>query len=334
MFVKNMYFCARILSSQLNHSLSMGEIKRIMSVQDYVDVMGVEMQHPLIGVFDIQGLSKLLSTKRFYGINVLMLKKSTGSPFLYGDNVYHFQNGSIVAFSAGQLTGPPAVYPKDFRPDAKVLVWHDDMFHGLSMGQMMGDFPFMTYCSNCSLDLSDNERLIVDEKMKLIQERLKNEGENVNPIVLNRLLSQIMELCLKVFKRQISGYQREPKGFLSSFEYYLNQFIREKEGYKLGIPEVKYFAEKCNLTRNYFGENFQRQTGMRAKEYIQMRLVEVAKERLVSSSLSTRQVAQSLGFSHTNHFSFYFKAVVGETPNEYRINRFKALQRARLNCED
>ena len=105
----------------------MSDVKRIMSVKNYVDLMGLEMHHPLIGVFDVQGLSNLISTKRFYGINVLMLKKTSGAPFLYGDGFYQFQNGSIVAFSTGQLTGPPITYSKDFRPDAKVLVWHDDV---------------------------------------------------------------------------------------------------------------------------------------------------------------------------------------------------------------
>lgn len=306
-----------------------------MSIKDYVDVMGLEeQQHPLIGVFDVQGLSKLVTSKRFYGINALILKKSTGAPFLYGDDVYHFQNGSLVAFSTGQLTGPPMTYPKDFRPDSKILIWHDELFHGLSIGQMLWNYPFMTYCSNKSLDLNDNERAIVEKKMDSIKEILLKEGEKANPISLNKILSQIMDLCLKVFKNQIAYYHCEPKGVLSTFEFYLNKFIREKEGYQMGIPEVKYFAEKCNLSSNYFGELFQKQTGMRAKEYIQLRIVEAAKERLISSSLSTRQVAQSLGFSHPNHFAIYFKAIVGETPNDYRINTFKKLQRARIEYNE
>lgn len=304
-----------------------------MSVKNYVDLMGLEMHHPLIGVFDVQGLSNLISTKRFYGINVLMLKKTSGAPFLYGDGFYQFQNGSIVAFSTGQLTGPPITYSKDFRLDAKVLVWHDEMFHGLSVGQMHWDYPFFTYCSNHSIDLNDEERLHVEDNMCKIQGILQNEGEKANPIKVNRILSQILETCLLAFKRQYSCYKRELKGLLTTFEYHLNKFIREKQGHKVGIPEVKYFAEKCHFSSNYFGELFHRLTGKRAKEYIQMRIVEAAKERLISSSISTKQVAQSLGFSHPNHFAIYFKSYTGETPNDYRIRIFKKLQSARAECE-
>ena len=307
----------------------MNEIKRIISVKDYADHMSLQLQHPLIGVYDVQTNAEFEYSKCFYGLNVLILNMTSGSPFLYGDDVYHFQNGSVIAFSTGQLIGPS----KELRPNAKVVVWHDEIFHGLSVGRMRWDYPFFSYSCNYSLDLNDAERTLVENNMGKIQKILDQKGENANPIQLSRILSQILGSCVAVYKRQYTNYKHEPQGMLSQFEYYLDKFIREKEGYKIGIPEVKYFAEKCKLSSNYFGELFQRLTGMRAKEYIQLRIIEAAKESLVSSSLSTTQVAQSLGFSHPNHFAIYFKNVVGETPNDYRIRTFKKLQRARIECE-
>ena len=51
----------------------------------------------------------------------------------------------------------------------------------------------------------------------------------------------------------------------------------------LGLPSVKYFADKVFLSPNYFGDMIRKQTGKTVSEYIQDKMIELAKEQLLSS---------------------------------------------------
>lgn len=61
-----------------------------------------------------------------------------------------------------------------------------------------------------------------------------------------------------------------------------------------------------------------RQTGQTASEYIQNKLVDRAKEALLSSGKTMSQIAYDLGFQYPQHFSRMFKRIAGCTPNEFR----------------
>ena len=85
-----------------------------------------------------------------------------------------------------------------------------------------------------------------------------------------------------------------------------------------GLPSVKYFADKVCLSPNYFGDLIKKETGKTAQEYIQCRIIELAKERILEGSQTVSQIAYELGFQYPQHFSRLFKKHVGYTPNEYK----------------
>lgn len=52
---------------------------------------------------------------------------------------------------------------------------------------------------------------------------------------------------------------------------------------------------------------------------IQLKLIDMAKEKLFDRSKSISDIAYELGFKYQQHFSRMFKKETGYTPNEYRI---------------
>ena len=62
----------------------------------------------------------------------------------------------------------------------------------------------------------------------------------------------------------------------------------------------------------------QAMTGRTAQEHIQLKLLEVAKERVLDPSHTIAEVAYALGFQYPQHFTRMFKKVTGLTPHEYR----------------
>ena len=85
-----------------------------------------------------------------------------------------------------------------------------------------------------------------------------------------------------------------------------------------GLPTVKYCAGELCLSSNYFGDLIKKETGKTALEYIQQKIIGIAKEQLLIPANTVSQVAYNLGFQYPQHFTRVFKKATGMTPNEYR----------------
>jgi AraC-like DNA-binding protein len=98
----------------------------------------------------------------------------------------------------------------------------------------------------------------------------------------------------------------------------LNEYYRSEKPQNLGLPSVTYFASELHLSANYFGDLIKRETGKTAQEYIQTKIIDIAKNLVYPHSKSIAEIAFELGFKYPQHFSRLFKQKVGITPNEYR----------------
>jgi AraC-like DNA-binding protein len=72
------------------------------------------------------------------------------------------------------------------------------------------------------------------------------------------------------------------------------------------------------LSANYFGDLIKKETGKSAKEYIQDKIIDMAKNKTFDASKSVNEIAYELGFKYPQHFTRLFKQRVGVSPNEYR----------------
>lgn len=82
---------------------------------------------------------------------------------------------------------------------------------------------------------------------------------------------------------------------------------------------MAYCASELYLSANYFGDLVKKETGKTAQEYIQSKVIDVAKEKIFDQSKSVSQIAHELGFKYPRHFTRLFKQRVGQSPNEYRM---------------
>jgi AraC family transcriptional activator of pobA len=84
------------------------------------------------------------------------------------------------------------------------------------------------------------------------------------------------------------------------------------------LPSVAYCAGELHLSPGYFGDLIKKETGKTAQEYIQSKVIEMAKEKIFDREKSVNQIAYELGFKYPQHFTRLFKQRVGQSPNEYR----------------
>ena len=105
---------------------------------------------------------------------------------------------------------------------------------------------------------------------------------------------------------------------LEQFDILLNDYIFSEKLKNEGLPSVAYFANEIHLSTNYFGDLIKKETGKTALEYIQIKLIEIAKERIFDTTKSISEISYELGFKYPQHFTRLFKQKVGMSPNEYR----------------
>ncbi len=99
----------------------------------------------------------------------------------------------------------------------------------------------------------------------------------------------------------------------------MNEYFQSDKPQTIGLPSVAYCAAELNLSAKYFGDLIKKETGKTAQEYIQSKVIDVAKEKIFDQSKSVSQIAYELGFKYPQHFTRLFKQRVGHTPNEYRM---------------
>lgn len=309
------------------------KVYHIKSVPEFASYFRQPLYHPMIGVYDMSGVGSIVPRCHLYFFNLLALRKRSGEPFLYGDETYHYRNGSMVAIAPLQLAGPTKIYTTGYTPSSRVLIWDNELFYGTRMGQMYFDYQFFSYRSNNSLDLTDEEREQVELYMDRLENMLKRQGERANMVVMSHIVANILDMCMNTFKRQMSLFCVEPSGILSATERYILDYFHNGLAAKHGLPRVADIANACGMHENYYGARFYKLTGLHVKDFIHFWMMNSAKTRLASSWVSIESVAKSQGFMYQNHFATFFKKLAGISPTEYQLKRFRELRLCRTELE-
>jgi len=135
---------------------------------------------------------------------------------------------------------------------------------------------------------------------------------------LPQILSCFSTIVSVFTTANLSPEKNENVGFLVKFEELLNGYFLSGKPQTSGLPSVAYFADELHLSANYFGDLIKKETGQSAKEFIQNKTIEVAKNKVFESDKTVNEIAYELGFKYPQHFSRLFKKKVGVTPSDYR----------------
>jgi len=129
-----------------------------------------------------------------------------------------------------------------------------------------------------------------------------------------------LQYCVRFYDRQFITRDKQLKGILERFENLLKEYFQTDKPETMGLPSVAYCATELNLSANYFGDLIKKEAGITAQEYIQVKIIEIAKEKIFDQSKSISEIAYELGFKYPTHFTRLFKQRVGQSPNKYRTS--------------
>lgn len=295
----------------------MSEIIQINSVDAYNKLRGVTTFHPLVSVFNISGKQPMPAKDYNMGLYVIYLKELNCGELKYGRNTYDYQEGTLVFVGPGQVIGARPNYAAT-QPKGWVLVFHPDLLSGTHLGKHIHDYSFFSYDVNEALHLSEKEKQMVLDCFTNIQEELERSIDKHSKTLITSNIELFLNYCTRFYDRQFITRDNTNKHTLQKFEEVLNQYYASENPQQIGLPSVAWCAEALHLSPKYFGDLIKKETGRSAQEYIQSKIMEVAKERIFNRDLSLSEIAYSLGFKYPQHFTRLFKQKVGLTPHEYR----------------
>ena len=296
----------------------MDKILNLDSVDLYNKLYGLETLNPLVSVIDLNKATSSVDLIRFnYGIYALYLKLEKACDIKYGRQTYDYQEGTIVCFAPGQTAETNPTTDK-VQVNAHGILFHPDLLRGTSLGKSIKKYTFFSYEVNEALHLSEEEISIVMDCLKIIRMELEHGVDKHSKTLLVNHIELLLNYCMRFYERQFITRGKTNRDVLTRFENLLDEYFESALAEQDGLPTVKYFADTLCLSSNYFGDMFKKETGKSPQEYIQEKVIELAKERISDTADTVSQIAYSLGFQYPQHFCRLFKKRVGYTPSEYR----------------
>ena len=295
----------------------MKEVIKLDTVDQYNRLFGLETLHPLVSVVNLSEATRFPTHFTMnYGIYALFLKNVKCGDIRYGRQIYDYQEGTVTSFAPGQVV--EVDMPQGVRPNAHGLLFHPDLIKGTSLGQDIKHYSFFSYASAEALHLSEEEKSIFTDCLEKIRMELQHPIDKHSKRLISRNIELLLDYCMRFYERQFITRSESNKSVLVKFEALLDDYFQSDKPQTDGLPSVKYFADKVFLSPNYFGDLIKKETGKNAQEYIQTRMIDIAKEMIAGTEKTVSQIAYELGFQYSQHFNRIFKKNTGYTPGEYR----------------
>ena len=210
---------------------------------------------------------------------------------------------------------------KKENPNAKLdLMQLDlaDFILNYPLGKVIKNYGFFSYAVNEALHLSEKEEKMLEGIFNNIEQEYQTSIDQFSQDVMVSHLELLLNYCNRFYNRQFLTRKKAGNDLLSKMEELLDDYFKKDKHIELGLPTVQYFAEKMNVSSNYLSDMLRTLTGQSTQQHIHNKLIEKAKETLVTTNLSVSEIAYQLGFEHPQSFSKLFKNKTKVTPKDFR----------------
>jgi len=294
----------------------MDDILNFSTIKEYNAFNNNETLHPLVSIVDLQKANPRKLRKMRYGFYTVFLKQIYCGDLRYGLGNYDYEEGTLIFLAPGQVIGENK--EEFYQPQGVALVFHSDLITGTSLGKKISEYHFFAYAANEALHLSEQEREIIKDCFRKIEYELQHAIDKHSKQLIVSNIELFLNYCTRFYDRQFITREVVNKGVLERFEELLDSYFSSDKPQNIGLPSVAWCADELHLSANYFGDLIKKETGVSAQEYIQSKVINVAKERIFDQSKSISEIAYNLGFKYPQHFTRLFKQKTGVTPVEYR----------------
>lgn len=293
---------------------------RFRSISESHEAFGLpKPQHPLISLIHFNennpfntDMAPIYDVVDFYKIT--FITQNSGR-LRYGQDYYDFNDGSMLFIAPNQLVGSTEYNRNTY---AYLLLVHPDFLLSYPLANKIKQYGYFSYSMNEALHLSSQEREIILAVYKIMEQEINARVDEFSQEVIVSQIELLLSYVNRFYKRQFITRKAVNSDVLQKTEAILDSYFSTNETLNKGIPTVQFLSEQLNLSPGYLSDLLRSQIGLSAQQYIHLKLIEKAKERLSITNLTISEIAFELGFEHPQSFSKLFKTKTKLSPLEFR----------------
>jgi AraC-like DNA-binding protein len=217
------------------------------------------------------------------------------------DNEYPVSPGTIISLQ-------PGLWHR-YRPDPKTG-WKENYigFDGKIITSFISN-EYMKYANEPVIYIGFQEKVL--EPLLRIIEEIKEEKIAYQQVCSGLLIYMIGNIISIIRNKEFANTLIEQKILKARL------FIRDNTYEDIDLPKL---AADNNLSYSYFRTMFRKFTGISPTQYHLILKLQKAREMLISSNKSIKEISYELNFNSVYHFSKIFKQKMGVRPSSLRHN--------------
>ncbi|MCR5733758.1 MAG: response regulator [Lachnospiraceae bacterium] len=247
------------------------------------------------------------------------LRSSADLLFPYMDWNISFQDSILISYPkiTSVQTGL-CVYPQDTETQMKAAICASDTVREKQLMERFVD----NFCDGKVYLPREIKECYVRFIWAILETAKNIDLTGTEEIRQQKLLEQIMnaktrnelkDICSMIMNMLEEGEKQQDTSNLTIKR--AKRLIHEF--YNTGIT-LEEIAGKLNITPEYLGTQFHKETGVTFSTYMKNYRISKSKELLVGTSMKLYEIAERVGYADPKYFSKVFKDVTGQLPADFR----------------
>ena len=295
---------------------------RFKTITEFHQLRGLaKPDHPLISVIDVELLKPLDKNEpvsMILDFYCIALKKNFNLKMKYGQQQYDFDEGVMAFMAPGQVFSVEPSTEGYLNHSGWMLMVHPDFLWNTTLARKIKKYGYFGYSVHEALFLSEKEEDRLGGVIQHIQQEYHGNIDRFSQDLIVAQLEVLLTYAERYYHRQFLTRKISSHQLLERLEDLLNAYFQHDELMQQGLPTVKYVSDQLHVSPNYLSGLLKILTGKSTQHHIHDKVIEKAKEKLSTTSLSVSQIAYGLGFEHPQSFSKLFKSKTSISPLDFR----------------
>lgn len=295
---------------------------RVKTISEYHRYLGLQKPaHPLISVINFDEANGAPhAVNVIFDFYCISMKRIKGVTYKYGQSHYDFDDDGVLFFMSPNQLLSIEVDEQEVSGGRSgwVLLIHPDFIWNTSLARQIKKYEFFDYAVNEALFLSEKEENILHDIIANIQQEYHSNIDNFSQDIIIAHLETLLRYSDRFYHRQFLTRKKANHQVLESLEQLLTDYFNNDNLLSKGLPTVQHISDQLNVSVSYLSRLLKVLTGQTTQQHIHDKLIEKAKEKLSTTSLSVSEIAYDLGFEHSQAFSRLFKSKTNQSPLAFR----------------
>ena len=247
---------------------------------------------------------------------IILRNRAPENETLFGRHYYDYSDTTLTC-CAPELA-QAAIYIKKSLPCRWILAFRPELLKKGPSEKDISDYTFFFYRPNEALHLSIAETKVITSCIDDICTELLHSKDHYSSRILAKHIGRVLDYTIRFYERQFITRDLIVEKIISHYDKLLEEYMIVNQLCIIGLPTARYCADRLRLSEVYFCDVLKHKTGYTHDSYVQIKRIEIAKQKLAGTNQPVQQIVTDLGFPSVQYFCYLFKKLTGYTPNCYR----------------